>query len=172
VEYFDVLNEDGTVAGRASRTECHTGSMLLHGVVHVLAFTSNNGIILQKRSLWKDIEPDKWDTSVGGHIEEGETIAEALIRESREELGIEGGGFERLYAYIMTSDIEREYVTTFRCTWDVPTVFPPEEISEVRIFTPSEIEPSLGTGFFTPNFEEEWKQYRRWRAVSMGDNKQ
>ena len=162
MEFFDILDIDGTITGKASRPECHNGSHMLHGVVHVLVFTSRGGIILQKRSMNKEIEPGKWDTSVGGHIESGETVEDALVREAREELGINGIEFERLYSYIMTTDIEREYVTTFRCIWDCPVVFPEDEISDIRVFTAEEIASNIDTGIFTPNFVDEWHHYQCW----------
>lgn len=167
MEEFNIVTESGDIIGTASREECHGGTFLLHPVVHVLVFNSSGSLLLQKRSKTKDIQPGKWDTSVGGHISAGESIEEALIRETEEELGIIGGSFERLYEYIMESEIERELVSTFRCIWDGAVVFQAEEIDDVRFFTSAEIEKLLGTGYFTPNFEEEWKRYNSW---SLSDN--
>jgi len=162
MEKFDILDTDGTVIGVTTREECHNGSFLLHGVVHVLVFTPAGELILQKRSRSKTIQPGKWDTSVGGHINTGETKYEAVAREAEEELGIRGAVFEELYTYIMESDIERELVTTFRCIWDGPVNRNMEEIDEVDAFPPDEIERRMRTGFFTPNFEEEWEYYKKW----------
>jgi len=162
MEVIDIIDADGNVIGTASREECHNGSLHLHGVVHVLVFTGDGRLVVQKRSESKDIQPGKWDTSVGGHINTGESITGALVRESREELGIEGASFERLYTYIMESDIERELVTTYRSTWNGPLHFDDKEIEDVRLMEKSEIESRLETGYFTPNFEEEWKHYKRW----------
>ena len=44
--------------------------------------------LLLKRSLDKDFEPGEWETG-SGRLEQGEGFAEALKRESREELGME-----------------------------------------------------------------------------------
>jgi len=87
-EQFALVDDDGVEIGRASRAECHGGSFRLHGVVHLLVFNSAGSLILQKRAKNKDIQPGKWDTSVGGHRHAGETIDEALIREAEEELNI------------------------------------------------------------------------------------
>ncbi|MFC1511960.1 NUDIX domain-containing protein [Candidatus Latescibacterota bacterium] len=162
MERFSVLDESGTVIGCASRDECHSGTFLLHGVVHLLAFNDSGELLLQKRSTTKDIQPGKWDTSVGGHINEGETVAEALAREMAEELGITGVSCQKLYTYIHESDIEREFVTTFRCVWNEPVVFPHEEIDEVGWFSFERIASLVGTGELTPNFEQEWEDYQRW----------
>ncbi len=87
-ERFPLVDEVGRVIGSATRGECHNGSKLLHPVVHLHVFNSRGEVYLQKRPEWKDIQPGKWDTSVGGHIDYGETPELALTREVREELGI------------------------------------------------------------------------------------
>ena len=87
-EIFPIVDEEGRVIGSATRGECHSGSHLLHPVVHLHVFNSQGNIYLQRRPEWKDIQPGKWDTAVGGHIDYGETPDDALRREVREELGI------------------------------------------------------------------------------------
>ena len=79
-EIFPVVDAAGNVVGKATRGECHGGSMLLHPVVHLHVFNSRGELYLQKRPAWKDIQPGRWDTAVGGHVDYGETIAEALRR--------------------------------------------------------------------------------------------
>ena len=82
-EIFPVVDEAGKVVGSATRGECHGGSKLLHPVVHLHVFDSDGRLFLQHRPAWKDIQPDKWDTAVGGHVDYGEGIAEALRSEGR-----------------------------------------------------------------------------------------
>ena len=167
-ETFAVVDEHGGAIGCASRTECHGGSFLLHAVVHLLVFSSDGRLLLQKRAMTRDIQPGKWDTSVGGHVQHGESTGEALVRETEEELGISGAVCERLYTYIMESPVEREYVTTFRCVWDGPVEFQREEIDAVAWMCPDEVDDMIGTGRLTPNFEREWDYYHRWRAANGG----
>lgn len=87
-EWFPLVNEEGETIGKASREECHSGSKWLHPVVHLHIFNEARDLYLQKRSMSKDIQPGKWDTAVGGHIDYGESVEEALRREVGEELGI------------------------------------------------------------------------------------
>src|SRR5574344_2082835 len=112
-ELFPIVDENGNIIGSATRGECHNGSKLLHPVVHLHVFNSQGELYLQKRPDWKDIQPGKWDTAVGGHVDYGEKIEEALLREAREELGLEGFNPKKLYSYIFESKIERELVNTF-----------------------------------------------------------
>ncbi|MDE6810957.1 MAG: NUDIX domain-containing protein, partial [Muribaculaceae bacterium] len=88
-EIFPIVDEMGNVIGAASRAECHGGSKLLHPVVHLHLFDKNGNIYLQKRPEWKDIQPGKWDTAVGGHVDLGENILQAIEREVREEIGLD-----------------------------------------------------------------------------------
>lgn len=43
----------------------------------------------KKRSSRKKLWPNKWDVTVGGHVEAGEFGIQAIIRECKEELGID-----------------------------------------------------------------------------------
>ncbi len=65
-EIFPLVDEQGNVIGSATRSECHSGSGLLHPVIHLHVFDSEGRLYLQRRPLWKDIQPGKWDTAVGG----------------------------------------------------------------------------------------------------------
>jgi len=158
-EWFEIVGEDGTVIGCARRTACHGNPALLHRVVHVLVVNTRGEVYLQKRARNKDVQPGKWDTSVGGHVNLGEDVDCAAQRELAEELGVRGVHLERLYSYIWESDIERELVTTYQCCYDGECVPDKEEIEEGRWWRPEEIRAALGSGVFTPNFEHEWTRY-------------
>lgn len=156
-EWLPVVDEAGNVINKATRGECHGGSMLLHPVVHLHVFNSRGELFIQHRPEWKDIQPGKWDTAVGGHVDWGEDIATALQREVREEVGLTDYEPEFLLRYVQQSDCERELVHVYRTVTDLPPV-PSEELGGGRFFSKDEIVQRLGTGFFTPNFEQEWKR--------------
>ena len=156
-ELFPIVDEAGQVIGRATRGECHSGSKLLHPVVHLHVFDSQNRLYLQQRPIWKDIQPGKWDTAVGGHVDLGEEIADALRREVREELGIEDFTPEFLLRYVFESERERELIHVFRTTYD-GDIRPTAELDGGRFWTLEEIREAIGKEVLTPNFESEIKR--------------
>lgn len=157
-EIFPVVDREGRPVGKATRGECHNGSHLLHPVVHLHVFNSKGELYLQRRPDWKDIQPGKWDTAVGGHVDYGESTADALRREVREELGITE--FEPVFmdSYIFESERESEYVNVYRTVYD-GEVRPSDELDGGRFWALDEIRASLGCGVFTPNFEQEFRRF-------------
>lgn len=158
-ELFPLVDEEGRVTGKATRGECHNGSHLLHPVVHLHVFNARGEVYLQKRPEWKDIQPGKWDTAVGGHIDFGETPEEALLREVREELGIEAFTPERVGMYVFESKRESELVYVHRTTYDGPVRPSAEELDGGRFWTIREIRDSIGQQILTPNFESEFQRF-------------
>ena len=157
-EIFPVVDEEGSVIGKATRGECHNGSRLLHPVVHLHVFNSSGDIYLQKRPKWKDIQPGKWDTAVGGHIDYGETPVEALRREVREELGITDFIPTFVGKYVFDSQRERELVYVNSTVYDGPVCPSAEELDGGRFWSMEEIRQSIGQGVLTPNFEQEFQR--------------
>ena len=156
-ELFPLVDEEGRVIGKATRGECHDGSKPLHPVVHLHVFDAEGRLYLQQRPLWKDIQPGKWDTAVGGHVDYGEEIADALRREVREELGIEDFTPEFLLRYVFESERERELVHVYKTVYE-GEIRPSAELDGGRFWTLGEIREAIGKGVLTPNFEQEVKR--------------
>ena len=158
-ERFPIVDDEGHVVGAATRGECHNGSRLLHPVVHLHVFNSRGEVYLQKRPAWKDIQPGKWDTSVGGHMDYGETPEQALAREVREELGITD--FTPMFngKYVFDSRRERELVYVYSTTYDGPVSPSAEELDGGRFWTLDEIRAAIGQERLTPNFESEFQRF-------------
>lgn len=158
-ELFPIVDEQGTVIGKATRGECHNGSRLLHPVVHLHVFNSQGEVYLQKRPEWKDIQPGKWDTAVGGHIDYGETTEESLAREVNEELGITDFVPEFVAKYVFESKRERELVNVHSTTYDGEIHPSAQELDGGRFWSMQEIREAMGKDVFTPNFESEFRRF-------------
>lgn len=157
-EWFPVVNENGEETGKALRSVCHDGkSMLLHPVVHLHLFNTKGELFMQKRVKTKDIQPGKWDTSVGGHVSVGETPDEALARETREELGLIDFVPRFLVNYIWQSSREKELINAYSTISDEMPVINKDEIDDGKYWSLMEIKKNLGKDVFTPNFEHEFR---------------
>jgi len=124
----------------------------------VFVFNTQGDIYLQKRSAIKDVQPGRWDTSVGGHLCPGETYLKAAVRELEEELGVRvqsPDSLRRLHSYIWRTPIETEHIETYRLVCNGPFSLNSAEIEEGRFWTQDELRRSVGTGVFTPNLEHE-----------------
>ena len=161
-ELIEVVTEKGEIIKVVPRSEIHGDPSLLHKVVHVLVFNSKNELFLQKRSMSKDVAPGKWDTSVGGHVNAGETLEEAVMREMEEELGINEGVPEYLYSYIHSNSFETELVYTYKCVYDGVINYQQEEIDEVRPWNMDKIKHIIGSGVLSDNFEHEFRTYLQY----------
>lgn len=159
-EWFPVVEPSGLVVGRAGRAYCHSGAKPLHPVVHLHIIDRHSRIYLQKRPMTKDIQPGKWDTAVGGHVSYGESIMEALFRESSEELGLMEFNPIHIETYEFESEIEKEMVNVFAAVGSYELHPDHEEVAEGRWWEVADIDAAMGKGILTPNFESEYGMIR------------
>ena len=131
-EIFDVVDAHDQVIGTAPRGEVHARD-LWHRAVHILVFNARGELFLQKRSVWKDKHPSKWDSSAAGHLDSGETYLAAARRELTEELGlppdtVTAGNLEWVGQLSATEHTGWEFVHVFRFQHDGPFHWPGAEI--------------------------------------------
>ena len=88
-ELFDVLNENGDFTNQIeTREECHNRGLWHKAVVVFIVSMDNKKILLQQRSANKKLWPNLWDITAGGHVLTGEFGYQTVIREIKEEIGI------------------------------------------------------------------------------------
>lgn len=158
-ELLPIVDSNGNVVGSMTRGEAHSGTKRLHPVVHLHVFNSQGDIYLQKRPDWKDVQPGKWDTATGGHVNFGEDIKTALRREVAEELGISDFQYKSLGHYVFDSDVEKELVYVHATIYEKEIHPNEEELSGGRFWSKEEVKRNIGKGVFTPNFEQEYSKF-------------
>jgi 16S rRNA (adenine1518-N6/adenine1519-N6)-dimethyltransferase len=159
-EIFDVVDADDQVTGTATRAEVHA-QKLTHRAVHVFVFNKRGDLLLQKRSLLKDMCPGLWDSSVSGHLDSGESYEAAAVRELEEEMGITAETAPEEIARI-TPGVETgwEHVCLYRIRHDGNLRFPSAEVDAVMWFPLAEIAAWIAAhpADFAPGFLECWKK--------------
>ncbi len=136
-ELLDVVDENDNVITVKTRGEIHALG-LMHRAVHILVFNSDDELFLQKRSLNKDEQPGKWDSSAAGHLDSGEDYDDCARREIAEELGIQvDQSLEQLFKLPASLLTGNEHCMVYRCVHDGPMVLAPEEIDDGQWISPS-----------------------------------
>ena len=166
-EILEIVDREGNTIATALRSHIHGNPSLIHKVVHVLVFNDKGELLLQKRSMNKDVAPGRWDTSVGGHISINEDLIEAAKREMEEELGIISENIKHLYSYIHSNPYESELVYTHSCVHNGPFSFNREEIDEVKFWSIKDITRAMGQGILSDNFESEINKYHEFSRAQV-----
>lgn len=88
MELIDIVDKNGNFTGEVLEKEIAPDRNLLHSEIACFIINSNNEILLQKRSMNKRFNPGKWGLCAG-HVDSGESLEEAAIREIKEEIGLD-----------------------------------------------------------------------------------
>lgn len=132
-EYFDWIDRTDQTIGVATREEAHRLN-LYHRAVHLYARGGSGGLLLQKRSSSKDLEPGLWTLSCSGHVDRGETYLFAAIREMSEELNVslEESSLNELLRSDPTPENGYEFIRSYEVLTTINPVPNPQEISELK----------------------------------------
>tara|TARA_R110002050_G_scaffold24083_2_gene64224 strand:- start:16391 stop:16945 length:555 start_codon:yes stop_codon:yes gene_type:complete len=87
-EYIDIVTKEGKPTGKSELKSIIHQKGYYHNTAHIWFYTNTGSILLSQRSAKKTICPLMWDVSVAGHIDAGETITQAAVRETKEEIGV------------------------------------------------------------------------------------
>ena len=157
-EIFDIVDDSDSVVGSASREEVHRLG-LLHRSTHLIVFDSRGRVLLQRRSAEKDTFPGRWDSSVSGHVDSGEMYDQCVLREAKEEIGIDLFETpERIFKIDACEETANEFTWVYRTLNDGPFSVNQQEISEIRWFTKEDVGRLIDSKreIFSPAFALAW----------------
>lgn len=137
------VDENDNVIGSGTKQEA-TQNGIIHRVVRVFLTNSKGEILLQKRAEHIIASPGKWDHSVGGHVDEGESYEEAVRREMHEEIGVQNVPLVEVTKYYRDETdgerIKKRFNVLYTGVYDGAINFDPGEVQDVQWVTPSALE--------------------------------
>ncbi len=146
-ELLTEVDKDNHILGSISRKVAHKSPDKIYRTIFILVKNNKGKILFQKRSATKDLYPNCWDLSVGGHVNFGKSYNKTAVRELGEELGIsaqeeelkfvgqvlvklpESNEFFHVFEYILKKD---DQINTAK-----------DEISETKWMTIDEVKESM-----------------------------
>jgi len=93
-ELLTKVDKNNMVIGSIPRGVAHKSPDIIYRTIFVVVKNDKDKVLLQKRSSTKDLYPDCWDLSVGGHVNFGKSYIETAVQELKEELGIKASAKE------------------------------------------------------------------------------
>ncbi|MEK7105161.1 MAG: NUDIX domain-containing protein, partial [Patescibacteria group bacterium] len=141
-EYLDLVDENDVVIGRKLRSEAYAEGLRNFRVINAFVVNAKGELWIPRRSATKATMPLCLDTSVGGHVESGETYDQAFRRETKEEINID---IEHVSWRVLGCIAPREhpglfaYMTVYEIQSDETPELNPDEFAESFWMKPADL---------------------------------
>lgn len=151
-ELVDVVDEHDRVVGVVTRADMRA-RRLRHRTVAIVVTDGSGRLLAHRRSLDKDVWPDRWDIAAGGVLAAGETYDDGARRELAEELGV-SVGLDELVAIgsgAYEDDDVAEIAHVYRVVHTGPFRFADGEVVEARWVDRAELDALRASESFVPD---------------------
>ena len=160
IEYLDLVDENDNVIGKEDRNVIYKNKWRNFRVINIMILTSDNKIIVPKRSENRRVFPNCYDCSVGGHVSTGETYELAAYRELEEELGITNVNLEEI-AYFKPSDIgTSSFSKMYKLVYDGELNYDKDGIQEIFYMDKEEIRKLIKENPL--QFKDDYPKFFKW----------
>ncbi len=145
-----IVDEKNRPIGAATRPEMRQ-QRLIHRSTYILISDSKHRILVQKRTLTKDIYPGLWEIAAGGVVAYGENYYDSALRELQEETGISNVTLKEHLDFYYEDQDNRLWGRLFSCIWDGHIRPQPEEVQEICMVDQIQLSAMLAKEDFTPD---------------------
>ena len=138
-ELFIVVDENDNVVDYRTRGECHSDKSLIHRSVQIVLFDNEGKVLMQKRSMTKDLYPGYFTVSASRHVDKGESYESTAKRELFEEIGLDVP-LEFKTKFLLKNTLESEYVALFTGKFEGELKLNASEVETVEYVAPQDVE--------------------------------
>lgn len=146
-DHVVLLDDAGSAVGTAPRATVHTRDTPLHLGFSCYLFRPDGRLLLTRRALSKRTWPGVWTNSFCGHPRRGESLARAVLRHGRHELGLDvvtdGRPVLPSFRYRAVDAggvVENEVCPVLLASVDRDPVPNPDEVMDWRWVRPGDVE--------------------------------
>lgn len=146
-----VIVDENNVEIAAVSRQIMRSQQLIHRASYVLVFNRTGELLVQQRTMTKDIYPGYYDIAAGGIVLAGESYEECAERELAEELGVRDVALLTCFDHYYADDGNRVWGRVFRCSHDGPFTLQKEEVLGAEFVPLERLAVRLGHRVFTPD---------------------
>ncbi len=152
-QILDVVDLEDRVIGSVRRRDVFRRGSAFR-VAHLFLFNERSEMLIQRLAESRDRHPDCWGSSVAAYLNKGECYRDAIVRRTREELGVSLDCVEEVGRTLMSDDKCRKFVALFTGRWTGPLTVDASHIAETRFLPVADILKARGAEpwLFTPTF--------------------
>jgi isopentenyl-diphosphate delta-isomerase len=88
-ELLDLVDYNDKVIGMDTRKNIYKNKLSNFRTINAFIIRDNGDVWIPTRSNNKELWPNSYDTSIGGHVKAGESYQKALLREASEETSLD-----------------------------------------------------------------------------------
>lgn len=160
--------------GQLDKGACHDGAGVLHRAFSLFIFDPEGRLLIQQRAAGKRLWPGYWSNSCCSHPRAGETMAQAVGRRLRQELGL-AATLHYVYKFEYTAryldlGTEHELCWVYVGRTGAQPVINSTEIDDWRWIAPGDLDAELASHGerFTPWFKLEWRRLKARFGDDLG----
>lgn len=166
-EQVILVNAHDEALGLMDKLEAHR-SAHLHRAFSLLICNDKQQMLLQQRANCKYHSPLLWTNACCSHPREGETVTQAAIRRTHEELNIEVKLPQTLFSFIYKAELdhgmsEHEYDHVLLASYNDALPAPnPEEVANLRWISLPELDTEM---------KQSPEQFTAWFTILMTEHR-